>query len=152
MAEFALIALPLVVGYGSSFACKIGPEAGKTVMFRPPSTVFGIAWPILYLCMGTAWCLACRTSGVSKSRLVGVHVANALLLLTLVLWPVLYSCQKNRRAGVWVLLPALLFAATVVCLAPAVVPRVLALPLLVWLGFALLMNAVEVQEMSRENY
>ena len=151
MAEFALIAVPLFVGYASSFACKIGPDAGKKVVFRPPGIVFGIAWPILYLCMGTAWCLACRTPGVSKSRLVGVHVANALLLLTLVLWPVLYSCRKNRRAGVWVLLPALLLAASVVCLAPAVVPRVLALPLLVWLGFALLMNAVEVQEMSREN-
>ena len=50
--DILLVFLPSVIGYGSQYLCNIGKNAGKNVLFRPPSWVFGIVWPVLFLLFG----------------------------------------------------------------------------------------------------
>ena len=56
--EKILLFTPLILGYLTSFFCKIGKNSGENVKFRPKPWVFGIAWPILYLCLGYSWVLS----------------------------------------------------------------------------------------------
>ena len=136
-----LIALPLVAGTLTSFSCKVPSDAGATVAFRPPAVVFSIVWPALFLLMGVAWYL-------SRADSVLVHAGNGLLLASMMAWMVVYACQRRKTQALYVLLLSVLFSVWVLCLYPA--PRkLLIVPLVVWLLFATLMNATEVQHAGK---
>ncbi len=66
-----------------------------TVAFQPPSWVFGVVWPILYVTMGISWFQNKKQS----------HMYASVLALCC-LWLVTYSCLKARRTSVFVLVSA----------------------------------------------
>ena len=49
----------MILGFGINLIpkCKISRNSGNIVKFRPPSFVFGIVWPILYILLGLSWIL-----------------------------------------------------------------------------------------------
>ena len=54
-----VIFLPLINGFViGNKVCNVGESSGETVKFRPPASAFGIAWAILYLCIGLSWFFA----------------------------------------------------------------------------------------------
>ena len=67
------------------------------------------------------------------------------LVLSLMLWIIIYSCKKDKKLSVYVLL-----ASIVLCLMCFSVgnniSKLCIAPLLGWLIFALLMNAQEIQQ------
>jgi len=124
---------PLALGYLVSAACPMDGSQGAELPQRPPAFVFGIVWPILYLCTGYAW--------VSVRRRASWHNALMyLLVFLLTLWPLTFSCLGYEKAAIFVL--ALIIATTVGVMAlhesrSAVVALV---PLLAWCLVAFLLN------------
>ncbi len=149
--EFVYLLSPLVVGYGVALACPVGKNSGSSVFFRPPAQVFGLVWAILFPLFGLSWVAASRrVPGKNRShqnfQKVMVPVAYTGAILSLGVWEYIYShhCGKDKKAGSWVILLAILFVLMAIQLGTPV-SRVLACPMLAWLLFALLMNTTEVQ-------
>lgn len=137
--------LPLVSGYLVSWMCPMDTSAGENLPARPPSWVFGLVWPVLYLLLGWSW-QQMRTKGGALVDVV--FGANTALLA---LWLLVYSCGKNARDGVWVLVVALAaalaaFALCTTAASPFV--RIALAPYLAWLFFATLLNFATVQQQA----
>lgn len=133
LSDYFYLLLPMISGYTVSAFCSPGRDAGASVKFRPPGWVFGVVWSILYLLIGLAWIN-------SKKYSIYFIILNILLNL----WLVFYGCQKNKVAGVYIILSSLLcsfFIYTVV----EKYSKYLIIPLIIWLLFALLLNIFEVQ-------
>lgn len=132
--EMLLAAIPALLGYALSAACRM--PSSDEIPFRPPSWAFGVVWPNLYTLLGIAWF---RTSVAYGT----VSIASASYLLTslmLALWLVVYSCWKQTKNAVFVLLASVLCVAFNIALSsPA--EKLMLLPLIVWVSFATLMNA-----------
>jgi len=118
--------------------CPVDKKAGAIVKVRPPPTVFGVVWPLLFAGLGVAFYrLECKWPIL-------------ILSVLLAMWQVLYSskCGGDKKKACWCLLAcsflglvALSFAA---CERDGV--SVVALSaLLAWLLFAQQMNVIEVQ-------
>jgi benzodiazapine receptor len=129
--------LPLISGYATSSICGMDDTAGSTVKFRPPGWVFAVVWPILYLLIGASWVVAFRQNKLNS-------IPYVLLTVLLTTWVLIYSCNNDKKSGVYVILGALMVSLS--CLAVGTSSsRLMISPLIGWLIFALLMNAVEIQ-------
>ena len=131
--DYFYLLLPIISGYTVSAFCSPGRDAGASVKFRPPGWVFAVVWPILYLLIGLAWIN-------SKNYTIYFIVLNILLNL----WLVFYGCQKNKLAGVYILLCSLL-CTFLIYTAVDKYSKYLIIPLMIWLLFALLLNIFEIQ-------
>ena len=134
--NIALLLLPLVSGFATAYFCSPGKKAGKAVGFRPPAWIFSVVWPVLYLLMGWSWIQATKSDTLN-------HIPYAILQILLVAWLVVYGCAGNKEAGTWIIALSLLACGYCLILGNAG-SRITLLPLVVWLGFALLMNAADV--------
>jgi len=133
-----LAAVPAALGYSLSAACKM-PKS-DSIPFRPPAWVFGVVWPILYALLGIAWFRTADAFGV-----VSIPSASyALTSLALALWLVVYSCWRDVKNAVFVLLASVLCVAFNIALS-AKPEALMVIPLLVWVSFATLMNASQVK-------
>lgn len=134
-----LIPIPLIVGYIAQSFCRLGKNTGKIVKFRPPSIVFAIVWPILYIMLGTSWMLA------SQGNMLWLPmILYSLLAIFLGLWIVMYGCVKSKTASAWILVVCI--ALVLGCFSIGNVwSKLLLAPLLAWLIFATIMNTTEVQ-------
>lgn len=131
-----IIFIPLITGFVTSFSCSIGKEAGREVSFRPPSIVFSIIWPILYILLGVSWMYANRET-------VYNNIPYSMLTFFLVMWIVVYGCMKNKKAGVWIITFSIL--ASLYCYTVGGrISKYCILPLIVWLIFAMCLNMFEV--------
>jgi tryptophan-rich sensory protein len=131
--DYFYLLLPMISGYTVASFCGPSKSAGASVKFRPPSWVFGIVWPILYLLIGLAWV---------NSKKYTLYFFILIILLNL--WLVTYVCQKNKQGGVYVLLCSLL-CTLFIYTGVEKFSKYLITPLMVWLLFALLLNTYEVQ-------
>ena len=131
----------MILGFGINMIprCKMTPKAGQTVKFRPPSYIFSIIWPILYILFGLSWIFAKQKM---KTRQVDILFALQAVLLTS--WIVVYSCLSNKKGGIYVLLLNILVLMIIIMLVP-LKSQLMLVPLLVWILFALLLNIFEVQ-------
>jgi benzodiazapine receptor len=131
----------MVVGFIVSMNCKMGKDSGKSVKFRPPSYIFGIVWPILYILLGLSW--------INSSRVIKDKKIDFLFFIVsslLAIWIVVYSCMKDKHNSVFVLLATLLALVVLMILIPEK-SRLLLAPLMVWVFFAMLLNTSEVQSL-----
>ena len=135
--EILLAGVPAILGYSISAACRM-PKSDD-VPFRPPAWVFGVVWPILYALLGFAWY---RTS-VTFGALSFPSASYLLTSILLALWLVVYSCWKQVKNAVFVLLACVLSVAFNIALS-AKSESLMVIPLLVWVSFATLMNATLV--------
>tara|TARA_R110002074_G_scaffold122387_1_gene257045 strand:+ start:994 stop:1449 length:456 start_codon:yes stop_codon:yes gene_type:complete len=143
LALYSTILIPTVVGFTTSMFCNVGKEAGESVKFRPPSYVFGIAWTILYICLGLSWFFS-NKDGKDANKLL-INIMFSLVILALTMWLVVYACGKNKLGGIYVLLLSVLMTLGAYTVAPTTLSKLLICPLLIWLMFATLLNIFEVQ-------
>ena len=116
--------------------CNVKKESGEKVDFRPPPLAFEIIWPILFFLFGLSWVFARL-----KQELATLFYASATILLCIWIWA--YSCENNKKAGVWVLIG--LFANLLMCYSFGdIKSRVLLSPLMAWSLFATFLNTTEV--------
>ena len=110
--------------------------------YQPPGWVFGPVWTTLYTTMGISITAVRRVPGHDAGRARAQRVF-AVQLAVNALWSFLFFTRRNPRAA---LVDAVLIVAAVAATVRAiwVVHRpaaVLLLPYLVWVSFALLLNA-----------
>ena len=107
--------------------------AGSHVPLRPPSWVFGVVWPILYITTGIAWQRAYRQQGGKWDReflaIIGLCCS----------WLVFYTCLRwQLTAGIVLLVTAVLAWRLQRALQPAASKFLT--PLAVWVSFATYLN------------
>lgn len=134
--EIALVGVPAMSGFLVSLACKIPKSESDAIPFRPPAWVFGPAWLVLYLLMGFAWFSTASRQGAGSWASLTYLATTALLGL----WSVTYSCLRQTKNAVFVLLASVASVGFGVALS-AKREQLMLIPLLVWLSFATLMNA-----------
>jgi len=136
--QYTPIILPALLGYGSSIFCKVGKESGSIVSFRPPPIVFSIIWPILYILLGLSWFYA------RKENSILTDIFYTLLVLLLCLWIFVYSCKKNKKLAIYVLLISIVFSGLCYTIGNNI-SKLMIVPLIGWLLFAMLLNIFEVK-------
>jgi translocator protein len=136
--------IPMILGAISAALCQIPKDAGKSVAFRPPGWVFSIVWPLLYIMVGISWYISAKSSDYHNAF---IDLCFALLNVILCTWIIVYGCVNNKILGVYIISAAILM-----CILTMIVIHHnkwglgLLSPLLVWLVFALLLNAFETHK------
>jgi len=130
--------LPMVLGYIMVYFCKMD-NSGQTVKFRPPSYIFSIVWPILYLLLGFSWNNSIQTYDIK------IELLYLALIELLTKWIYIYSCRNNKQMALYILLLILLVITILMILVPTNSKLLLA-PLLIWIFFATLMSVTEIQK------
>tara|TARA_Y100001935_G_C17305086_1_gene511800 strand:+ start:1161 stop:1601 length:441 start_codon:yes stop_codon:yes gene_type:complete len=127
----------MILGYIVSMNCKMGKGSGNNVKFRPPSYLFGIVWPILYILLGISWINSYKGNK-------NIDLLFIILSSLLAIWIIVYSCMKDKKNAIFILLLILLSIVYLMILIPQKSKLYLA-PLLVWILFATFLNTTEVQ-------
>ncbi|MDO9490283.1 MAG: TspO/MBR family protein [Sphingomonadaceae bacterium] len=147
LARTALVLIPLILLLGTLSARAAGStEANPWFMalikpdIYPPSAVFGIVWPILYVMLGLALALVWNARG---ARLRGLALTLfAVQLVANLAWSPLFFRYQRIEEAVWLIVTMFILALlTAACF--ATVRRMagaLLLPYLAWLAFAGLLN------------
>ena len=133
---------PMIIGFIVSSKCKMGKDSGKSINFRPPSFIFGIVWPILYILLGLSW-----INSIKNNNNIWIERLYFVLSSLLALWIVFYSCLKDKKKAIYILL----LSVTILGMLMVIVPqksKLMLIPLTVWLSFAILMNTTEVQNIK----
>lgn len=133
--EWCLLLCPMAIGYGASALCPIGKSAGSTVPFRPPSMVFGVVWPVLFLMIGYSMLWHGRQVNGSLLYDPGL-MARLLLVISLGLWVGVYGCGKSRKHAAWVMVACIGLAFAAIITGCDMTTNLLICPLLAWLLFA----------------
>lgn len=141
-----IISTPFIIG------CKVGESSGETVKFRPPPSAFGIAWGILYFCIGLSWFFAIYLPNDVKSNkdlysILIVSFFYILLNALLSMWIIFYSCYKDKINSIYILVGSIV--ASLLCFTIGnTTSRLLISPLIGWLLLATLLNVQEVNQMK----
>ena len=130
----------MFIGYLVSLKCKMNNRSGSSVKFRPPSYIFGIVWPILYLLIGLSW--------IKSTNTISLRDSTDLLFISLSLllgfWIIVYSCMNNKLGSLYVMFFIILNLLFLMILIPKKSKLLLA-PLCVWLAYATLILATDIQ-------
>lgn len=130
----------MFIGYLVSLKCKMNNRSASSVKFRPPSYIFGIVWPILYLLIGSAWIQA--TDTISHRDCTDLLFISLSLLLGL--WIIVYACMENKLGSLYVMFFIILNLLYLMILIPKK-SRLLLAPLCVWLAYATLILVTDIQ-------
>lgn len=131
---------PIVIGFTVSKFCKMS-KSGVNVKFRPPPFVFGIVWPILYILLGLSWI----NSNPDKN--MNIEIMFFILSSLLAYWIIVYSCQKNKKNAVFVMLAIILNISLLMIQIPKK-SKIYLVPLAVWIFFAMLLSTTELQNLK----
>ena len=124
--------LPIISVYIVSIFYPVTDKAGKKISFRPPSYVFAIVWPILLLLLGYSWILR-------------PYISYLYFILTLLLagWCIVFNYSKGF-AFIEILL-TLIFALFLIYYEFNKLSSSLLIPLVLWLGFASILNYYTIE-------
>lgn len=126
---------PMIAGFVVSKSCKM-ERSGINVKFRPPSFIFGIVWPILYILLGLSW--------INSNPNKNIEIMFFILSSLLAYWIVVYACQKNKKNAIFVMLAIVLNIALLIVQIPKK-SQLYLVPLGVWIFFAMLLSTTELQ-------
>ncbi len=151
--RWALVIVPLVVLLGllSGYVAGSGQTAWYGSLakpfFQPPSWLFGVVWPILYVLIGLALAMVINARG-SRWRGLAISAFLAQLVLNL-LWSPLFFGMNQVSAALLAILLMLALAAVTTWLFWHVrkAAAILMLPYLAWLVFATALN-FEIDRMN----
>jgi tryptophan-rich sensory protein len=131
--------LSMFIGYLVSLKCKMNNRSGSSVRFRPPSYIFGIVWPILYLLIGYSWVES--TDTIAENKIDILYISLSLLLG---LWIIVYACLENKVGSLFVMFIIFLNLLFLMILVPEKSKLLLA-PLCVWLLYATFLLTTDIQ-------
>jgi len=138
-----ILLLPLILGTVTSlFICKVESTSGENVKIRPPSVVFSVVWPILYILLGLSWNVARKYNNQMLA-----DVLYLLLNLLLCTWIYVYSCLDKKKESVYVIVGC--FTLALVCFSLGnYISKMSISPLIGWLFLATLLNVLEVEKIN----
>ena len=129
----------MFIGYLVSLKCKMNNRSGSSVRFRPPSYIFGIVWPILYLLIGYSWVES--TDTIAENKIDILYISLSLLLG---LWIIVYACLENKVGSLFLMFIIFLNLLFLMILVPEKSKLLLA-PLCVWLLYATFLLTTDIQ-------
>ena len=136
--EILIILIPSILGYGLSMICPISKNAGKDVPFRPPSYVFAIVWPILFLLLGISMMLAYR----KNLNLFWLYFITTIVIVS---WTFFYGCVKNNVISMIILFISIILIGCCIFFSENI-QRILMAFLLAWCIFKFVLNVYEVTD------
>lgn len=139
--------LPMILGFIFNLFpnCIIKKSSGSSVKFRPPSFVFGIIWPILYICLGLAWIYTIHTNTYNINPIIK-DIIFILINVSLNSWILNYACLSKKVWGIYSLFLSILIIIIALHISP-LISRLLLTPLLTWIILATTLNISEVQKL-----
>ena len=112
----------------------------KKSKYTPPSWIFGIVWPILYICMAISFILILQNEKCKK--LCDPLLYFIIQLLFNLIWTTIFFKLKNTKLAVLDLILIIIF--TLITIQQfykiSLLATILLIPYLVWLCFALYLN------------
>ena len=116
-------------------------ESLKKPSFNPPSWVFGVVWPILYLLMAVSLATILLLKTTSKIRYAALAGFFTQLLLNAAWTPIFFRLHLIRLAlADIVLIIAIVIFTISLFYRISKIAALLLIPYLAWLGFALTLN------------
>lgn len=145
-----VIFLPLILGMFAGVLSPMKKNSGiKKYMNlfscpRPPSYVFGLVWPILYILFGIAWNLTLnsyksKSSVYDKNMYIMSIVFYSFALLCLIIWTKVYNSYKSKMPAMYLLIVILMLTFCSYSISPPEAKLCLS-PLIGWEIFALMLN------------
>jgi tryptophan-rich sensory protein len=113
-----------------SYNCNINKTTGDIVKFRPPSFIFSIVWPIIFILLYLA-----SQEDAENDNIYYVLVGSFFV------WPIAYGCGANKTLGNY----SILISLTLVFYLQNEKSNKYLSFVQGWLLFALILNCIEVQ-------
>jgi tryptophan-rich sensory protein len=142
----AAVCLPASIFYIGGVLWPTSSQAGQNVKFRPPSKSFMWIWIGVIALVTMAW-IVISASVANKQFLGWTNVVFLGFIALAITWQ--YTFKKiGTKEALWVLLAMLIVNMWLLVLANKAncVAAILLVPVAVWVLFAVLMNAADVQE------
>lgn len=134
----ASIIIALAVGFLSGLSTSTGMLNYEQLMkppLTPPSVVFPIVWPILYILMGISAAMIWKSESPYRKKSLGIY---AVQLLVNAVWSVIFfTFQAYFFAFLWLILLWVLILKMILCfyrIDP--LAGLLQIPYLLWVSFA----------------
>ena len=142
--DVVIFLIPLITGYIISAICPMKKgEAGSSVPARPPGWVFGVVWPILYILTGLSWVQLRKQKDETT-----VDILFSLLIVALNSWIVVYSCAKQKKNALYVLIISVAIVLATWGYSVGTTEMFYLTPLVSWLLFATMLNFTEVNNIK----
>ena len=123
--------LPILSGYIMVYLCKFKKE-NIVIPQRPPSIVFKLIWPILYILLGISW---------NTVEPLGINdIMHSLCNILLILWLFVYNCRNKKKYGIYILSIIIGVVVAIISIHPNVLHKLYLVPLLSWLLVAYQLN------------
>jgi tryptophan-rich sensory protein len=145
-----LIVVPWIVAWWTRHATQQSRSFSypKHLPLQPPGYVFGVMWTTLYMLFGVYLRNVFRTREPHLTRLVVLWVVNLALNVS---WSPTVFGLKQYTTGVHLLLLMILSLVAMISFTSNNVSKLMLIPYLVWLLFALWLNVQLVQRESTTN-
>ena len=133
--SYSLLLAPIILGMGSGYFVSRKKIPKVKSKFNPPSWLFMVVWPILYLLLGISSYLVWISKNISKNTYIILYLIHLVLLL--VWWPY-FVYYPNRIFSTITLIGLDLYAIILVFLFYGVnkTASYLLIPYIAWLSFA----------------
>lgn len=130
-----IILFPLISGSISALFVNKTDIPKPNTSLNPPSWLFGVVWPILYLLLGYSAYLIYRSNSSIKYRIFAAYILHIFLLS---LWYPMYVNYQNKEKsflGILFLLVSAIILSTIYYTINKVAAYCL-IPYILWLSFA----------------
>ena len=135
---YILLTAPFILGMGSGYFVSRKKIPKVKSPFTPPSWLFGVVWPILYLLLGYSSYIIWNNSIVNiKTKTLYLFLYAIQVILVMLWWPYFVYFPDKLFATITLILLAI-FAIVVALLFFTIVPRAAycLIPYIIWLSFA----------------
>lgn len=136
--SYILLLAPIILGLGSGYfvSRKRIPKVKSSL--NPPSWLFGVVWPILYLLLGYSSYLIWNTSSISmNTKQFYLFLYTIQVLLVIAWWPYfIYYPNKLFSTITLILLAIFAFIITILFFPVNNIAAYCLIPYVMWLSFA----------------
>lgn len=128
--DLYILLILFVVLSSVSYNCNINKNTGDMVKFRPPSAIFSIVWPIIFILLYLA------SQDDAENDIIYYVLVGSFFA-----WPIAYGCGANKTLGIY----SILISLTLVFYLENEKSNKYLSFVKTWLLFALILNCIEVQ-------
>jgi len=132
---YILLLTPVVLGMGSGLLLRNKPISKVKSKLNPPSWLFGVVWPILYLLLGYSSYLIFNSNSSSKYTYLAIYIVHIVLLTAW--WPY-FIYFPNKYVATFSLIFLFLYAIILSVLFSTInkTASYCLIPYIIWLSFA----------------
>jgi len=136
--SYILLLAPIILGMGSGYFISRKKIPKVKSPYNPPSWLFGVVWPILYLILGYSSYIIWNSSVVDAKTKTTYLFLYAIQVILVMLWWPYFIYFPNKLFATITLILLTIFAGVVALLFFTIVPRAAycLIPYVIWLSFA----------------